>query len=297
MNRDLYQHVTDRIVAALEAGTPPWIRPWSGGLDPFPTNGMSRRPYRGINCILLTLEAQLRGFGRNSWLTFRQAKELGAQVRGGEHGTTVIFYKTQELPAANAEGEVPQRVAPLLKSFTVFNVAQIDQLPERLQQPVVEPTGWVREHAPEKLLADSGARIEHGGFAAFYSPEEDRIQLPERELFADAGAYYATALHELTHWSGHASRLNRQLGRRFGAAAYAMEELIAEISSAMLCAVCRLEGQLQHASYVADWIAILKADKRAVFTAAAAAQRAADYVEGLAKPSPTEPAVLEEMAA
>lgn len=295
--RDLYAEVTSKIVAALEAGTPPWLRPWNGGLDPFPTNGMSRRPYRGVNCILLTLEAQLRGFSRNTWMTYRQASELGAQVRGGEHGTTVIFYKSHELPAADAEDQATRRVVPLLRSFTVFNLQQIDQLPERLQQPVAEPTGWVREHAPEKLLADSGARIEHGGFAAYYSPEEDRIQLPEPQLFADGPSYAATALHELTHWTGHASRLNRQLGRRFGAAAYAMEELIAEIGSAFLCASCRLEGQLQHASYVANWIEILKADKRAVFTAAAAAQRAADYIEGLAKPAPNVPAVLEEAAA
>jgi antirestriction protein ArdC len=294
--RDLYAEVTTKIVAALEAGTPPWIRPWSAGLDRFPTNGMSRRPYRGINCVLLTLEAQLRGFSRNTWLTFRQASELGSQVRGGEHGATVIFYKAHELPAADAEDQAARRVVPLLRSFTVFNVAQIDQLPERLQRPAAEPTAWVREHAPEKLLADSGAKIDHSGFAAFYNHAEDRIQLPERELFADAGSYYATALHELTHWTGHASRLDRQLGRRFGASAYAMEELVAEIGSAFVCAACGVEGRLQHASYVSNWIEILKSDKRAVFAAAAKAQQAADYVEGLAKPEPREPAVLQAAA-
>jgi antirestriction protein ArdC len=294
--RDLYSEVTGKIVAALEAGTPPWIRPWSGDLERVPTNGLSRRPYRGINCVLLTLEAQLRGFGRNQWLTYRQAAELGAQVRGGEHGTTVVFFKRHELPADEAADRAEPRVVPLLRSFTVFNVAQIDKLPERLQQPAAEPNGWVREHAPEKLLSDSGARIEHGGFAAFYSPEDDRIQLPERELFADAGAYYATGLHELTHWSGHASRLDRQLGRRFGEAAYAMEELIAEIGSAFLCAACRLEGRLQHEAYIAGWIKVLKSDKRAVFTAAAKAQQAADFIEGLAKPAPREPAELAEAA-
>jgi antirestriction protein ArdC len=178
----------------------------------------------------------------------------------------------------------------------VFNIAQVDGLPARLQEPAAGASPWTPLHAPEKLVADSGAQIEHGGFAAFYNPAEDRIQLPERELFADAGTYYATALHELTHWSGHPARLDRSLGRRFGESAYAMEELVAEISAAFLTASCGIEGKLQHASYVSQWIQVLKDDKRAVFAAAAKAQQAADYIEGLAKPAPTEPAVLEQAA-
>lgn len=294
--RDLYTEVTSKIVAALEAGTPPWIRPWTGELERFPVNGFSRRAYRGINCVLLTLEAQLRGFTRNAWITYRQAAELGAQVRGGERGTTVVFYKREEVPADEGEDKPTTRVVPLLRSFTVFNVDQCDRLPARLQAPTEDATRWVREHAPEQLLVDSGAKIEHGGFAAYYSPEKDTIRLPERELFADAGAYYATALHELTHWSGHPSRLDRQLGRRFGEAAYAIEELVAEIGSAFVSAMCGLEGRLQHASYVAEWIKVLKADKRAVFTAAGKAQQAADFIEGLAKPEPREPAEMAEAA-
>ncbi len=295
--RDIYADVTNKIVAALEAGAPPWLRPWSGELERVPTNGMTRRPYRGINTVLLTLEAQSRGFSRNTWLTYRQAAELGAQVRGGERGTTVIFFKMNEIAAPEAEEPAQARVVPLLRTFTVFNAAQIDQLPSRLQQPEAEASGWVRDLAPEKLISDTGAHIEHGGFAAYYSPAEDRIQLPERELFADAGSYYATALHEVSHWSAHPSRLNRSLGRRFGESAYAVEELIAEIASAFLCATCGLEGRLQHASYVADWIRVLRADRRAVFTASTKAQQAADYIEGLAKPAPKQPAELMEVAA
>lgn len=295
--RDIYAEVTSKIIAALEAGTLPWIRPWKGELDRFPSNAASRRPYRGINCVLLTMEAQLRGFSRNQWITYRQASELGAQVRGGEHGTTVVFYKRPEESAADSEEKSPApRVVPFLRCFTVFNVGQVDRLPARLQEPAAEASPWTPLHAPEKLVADSGAQINHAGFAAYYNVTEDRIQLPERELFADAGAYYATALHELTHWSGHPSRLNRSLGRRFGESAYAMEELIAEIGSAFLCASCGIDGRLQHASYIANWVQVLKEDKRAVFAAAAKAQAAADYVEGLAKPAPTEPAVLEEAA-
>jgi antirestriction protein ArdC len=246
--------------------------------------------------VLLTLESLLRGYGRNLWLTYRQATELGAQVRGGEHGTQVVFYKRPEVPASESEENTSARVVPLMRCFTVFNVAQVDRLPERLQEQEREGTAWTPLHAPAQLLAESGAQIEHGGFAAFYSPSEDRIQLPERTLFPDAGAYYATALHEITHWSGHASRLDRQLGRRFGEAAYAMEELIAEIGSAFLCASCGIEGRLQHAAYVANWIQVLRDDKRAVFTAAAKAQQAADYIAGLSRPSPSAPAELAEAA-
>lgn len=251
--RDIYAEVTSKIVAALEAGTPPWVR-------------------------------------------HRQASELGAQVRGGEHGTTVVFYKRPDVSATEIEENPAPRVVPFLRCFVVFNVSQIDRLPARLQEPAAESSPWTPLHTPAKLLTDSGAQIEHGGFAAFYNPAEDRIQLPERELFADAPSYFGVALHELTHWSGHSSRLDRQLGRRFGESAYAMEELIAEIGSAFLCAACGIEGKLQHASYISTWIQVLKNDKRAVFAAAAKAQAAADYVEGLAKPAPTEPAVLEEAA-
>lgn len=293
--RDLYAEITAKIIAALEAGTPPWIRPWQGDPEPFPVNGMSRRPYRGVNCVLLTLEAQLRGFSRNTWLTYRQARELGAQVRGGAQGATVIFYRTLEVPA-EAEEDTASRVIPLLRAFTVFNLDQIDNLPERLHAPATEVNGWVAEHAPEQVLADSRATIRHGGFAAFYDLAEDAIQLPDRALFADAGAYYATALHELVHWTGHPSRLHRELGRRFGASAYALEELVAEIGSAFLCARCQIEGRLQHASYVAHWIEVLKNDKRAVFAASAKAQQAADFIQGLAKPAPRDPAILAEAA-
>ena len=296
MNRDLYQVVTDKIVAALEAGTPPWIRPWSGALEAIPTNGASRRPYRGINYVLLTLEAQLRGFSRNVWLTYRQAGELGAQVRGGERGTTVVLFKRHEVRAEPSDDNSELRVVPLLRSFTVFNVAQIDRLPERLQQPAAETNEWLPEHAPEELLAKSGARVEHGGFAAFYSVAEDRIQLPERVLFADAGSYYATALHELVHWTGHAKRLDRQLGKRFGDAAYAVEELIAEVGSAFLCASCGIDGRLEHAQYIGEWLKVLKNDKRAIFSASAKAQQAADYVESLARPAPQAPAEVAEAA-
>jgi antirestriction protein ArdC len=282
--RDLYEDVTQRIVAALEAGVVPWIRPWTTDFDPSPINAVSRRTYRGINSVLLTLEAQSRGFSRSAWLTWRQARELGAYVRAGETGCVVVFYKLHELPHMTTierlEDEVRPKVIPLLRSFTVFNLAQISGLPPRLCERDAK-VAWDPLEAAETLLRESGARIRHGGAVAFYSPPEDRIQLPERHAFPDAVSYYGTGLHELVHWTAHPARLNRILGRRFGDAAYAMEELIAEMGSAFLCAGCYLEARLRHASYIANWLEVLKNDKRAVFAAAAKAQQAVDYIESV----------------
>jgi antirestriction protein ArdC len=277
--RDLYQDITNRIIAALEAGTPPWVKPWSAGIETVPANAGSKRPYRGVNALLLTLEATRRGYARNAWVTFRQAAEFGGRVRGGEHGTTVVFFKTLEVPAEETGEHRNPRVVPLLRAFTVFNVAQIEGLPDQLVKPP-PPPAWEPHGEAERLLATSGAHVQCAGAAAFYRLSDDTIVLPEPGHFENQGGYYATALHELAHWTGHATRCNRQLGKRFGEEAYAVEELIAETGSAFLCAHCRLNGQFQHASYVASWLKVLNNDKRAVFTAAAQAQRAADFVLG-----------------
>ena len=177
-------------------------------------------------------------------------------------------------------GEPETRVVPLLRAFTVFNVAQVDGLPPAVcatQQPA-----WDAQAQADVVLDHSGARIQHGGSKAYYQPGIDTIQLPPRAAFATAAKYYATALHELAHWTGHPSRCNRQLGQRFGEDAYAAEELIAEMGSAFLCAHCRIDGQLQHsASYLSSWLRVLRADKRAIFVASTKAQQAADYVLGL----------------
>ena len=300
MSRDLYQEVTDRIIASLEAGVAPWIKPWAADADPLPVNAASRRPYRGINVVLLSLAAQARGYARNAWLTYRQASELGAQVRGGERSTQIVFYQLRELAGAERpemhEDELKPKVVPLLRAYHVFNVAQIDRLPERLNPPPV-PASWDPCREAEWYLGISGVEIRHGGSMAFYSPLEDRIQLPDPSAFADRASYYATGLHESIHATGHPDRLNRVLGRRFGEAAYAMEELVAEIGSAFLCACCRLEGRLQHAEYIGEWLKVLKNDKRAVFTAATKAQQAADFLEAKATTPPEEPAAALEEAA
>lgn len=280
---DLYQSVTDRIVAALEAGAPPWVCPWarSPGMA-APANLGTGRPYRGINVLLLNLQAASRGYPLNRWLTYRQAQALGAQVRRGEEGTPVVFFKLLELEPAMAppatEG-TERKVVPLLRAFTVFNAAQIDGLPGDVLPPLPGP-GWSSISAAEDVLARCGPVIRHGGQQAYYSITADHIVLPEPSYFPDAEGYYRVALHELTHWSGHTARCNRPLQGRQHIEAYAFEELVAEIGSAFLCAHCGLPGSLQHASYVQDWLQALRNDRRLIFTAAAQAQKASDYLLG-----------------
>lgn len=290
---DFYERVTAQIVAALEAGTPPWVRPWSTLGDQRPRNALSGRGYRGINTWLLTAEAAIAGYVLPRWLTFRQADGLGARVRRGEHGTRIVYYRVSELPDRDAAAVGSTRLVPLMRAFTVFNVAQVDGLPETYLAPTPAPADWVPTEAAEQLLLESGADIRMGGDRAFYQPDLDFIQLPLAKAFGDGGSFYGTALHELTHWTGHASRCARSLTGRFGDAAYAMEELIAEMGSAYLCAHCRLDGQLQHPSYLAHWLDVLRADKRAIFTAATKAQQAADHLVGDSDSSDRVDAVVE----
>jgi antirestriction protein ArdC len=272
------------------------VRPWTGEAESVPVNAGSRRPYRGINSLLLGLEAMTQGYARNAWLTLRQANELGGRIRVGSRGVTVVFYKfpeaADEVVPEDGSDALRRRVPrpPLLRAFTVFNVAQIDGLPERMRAVPAAPPLWEPQDEAEHLLEASGAEVRYGGSRAFYSPQHDHIQLPEPGLFVGSAAYYGTLLHELVHWTGHAERCDRQLGRRFGQDAYAMEELVAEIGSAFLCAHCRIDGQLQHAAYVASWLRVLKSDKRAVFTASAKAQAAADWILARARPGPQEEA-------
>lgn len=283
MSIDLYESVTRQIIAALEAGTPPWVCPWQGNdADMAPANLSTRRPYRGINVLLLNLQHMLRGYGSNRWLTYQQARGLGAQVRKGETGTPIVFFKLHELgPAAGAlaDPDPQRRVVPLLRTFTVFNAAQVEGLPPALVAPDTEPCAvWDAGGTAYRILRESGACIRHGGSRAFYAPGEDLIQLPPYTAFANATDYYATALHELTHWTGHPERCNRVLGKRHGIDAYAFEELVAEMGAAFLTSHCRLPGRLQHDSYIASWLQALRNDKRLIFTAASQAQRAADYL-------------------
>lgn len=271
---DIYQVVTDSIVEALEAGVKPWVCPWvrNGAAAGLPANMATGTAYSGINIMLLWCSAAKQGFQDSRWLTYKQAQELGAQVRKGERGTTAIFYKTLEKEAE--DGEIEK--IPMLKSFTVFNVEQIDGLAiDAAPQPVTEfdPLPQV-----EALLTRSGAKITERGVKAYYQPSTDEICLPERFRFADAANFYATGLHELVHWTGAKHRLNRKKGGRFGSDKYAFEELIAELGSAFLMADLGVAGEVQHESYIDSWLKSLKGDKRYIFQAASAASKAHRYL-------------------
>jgi antirestriction protein ArdC len=296
--KDIYTEVTNCIITALESGTPPWICPWRDGSS-LPSNLATGKPYRGINVLMLSIEEQLRGYSDSRWVTLRQANELGAKVRKGEHGAPVIFFKMKEIADQVETDDEQKRVVPMLRSYTVFNTAQLEFLPEKFElRP--SPTVWQPLGEAEQLLLETGAVIRHGGNRAFYSPSEDLIQLPPEAWFDEPDSYYAVALHELIHWTGHPRRLCRVLGRRHGIEAYAYEELVAEMGAAFLCAHVGIPARLEHASYIDSWLDALKRDKRLIFTAAAAAQKAADYVlrETLSAPAPGVVApVIEELAA
>lgn len=286
---DLYARVTAQIIAALEAGTPPWVAPWRSGGSGLPSNLSTGRPYRGVNVLLLQMQARIQGYSHPRWLTFQQARALGACVRRGETGTPIVFFKVLEVdesPGAarmGAANDAPARkVVPLLRSFTVFNADQVDGLPEALMPATAMPTDGSPEWRPnaqaQALLDRSGAVIRHGGDQAFYSPSQDLIQLPPPDRFRDAQQYHRVALHELTHWTGHPDRCNRTLASRAHLEAYAFEELVAELGSAFLCSHCGLQGELYHASYIDQWLNALRRDTRLIFSAASLAQKAADYL-------------------
>lgn len=296
---DLYARVTERIVEDLARGVRPWARPWtSAGGDARIT--LPRRscgtPYRGVNVLLLWGAAFERGYTAPMWMTYRQAQELGGQVRKGETGSLVVFANRVTRTETDGRGDDPgdevRREIPVMRGYTVFNVEQIDGLPERYRAPglpAIQPIGAPGGDAPqpqafaEAFFAATGAEFRHGGDQAFYAPARDLIQLPPVEAFRDAAAYSSVKAHELVHWTGHPSRLSRAFGKRFGDHAYAFEEMVAELGAAFLCAYLGVTPEIRedHAAYLANWLQVLQQDKRAIFTAATQAQRAVDYLQGL----------------
>jgi len=241
-------------------------------------------PYRGVNVLLLWLAATENGYAAPFWMTYRQAQALGGQVRQGEHGALVVYAnairRTETDPAT---GEEVETEIPFMKGYTVFNAEQIDGLPDRYHATAVPPhlSDAERSARLDAFFAATGADIRHGGHRAFYAIDEDRIQMPPFATFHSPDAFYGTLAHECVHWAGHSSRLNRDLGRkRWGDAGYAMEELVAEIGSAFLCTELGLTPEVRedHAAYIADWLRVLADDKKAIFTAASHAQKAADFL-------------------
>lgn len=272
---DINQTVTDSIIAALETGVKPWACPWqrTPGMSGLPSNYATGMGYSGMNIMLLWCRASEQGFNDSRWMTYKQAKAEGGQVRKGEHGTTAIFYTMLE--RENNEGETDY--IPMLKTFTVFNVEQIDGLPLS-DEAVFPPETFEPLPQVEALFRNCGATIIEKGQNAFFAPSTDEIHLPELRLFSDAVNFYATGLHELVHWSGAKSRLNREMKGKFGSEGYAFEELIAELGSAFLVADLGIAGEVQHESYIASWLKALKNDKRYIFKAASAASKAHRYL-------------------
>lgn len=233
MNTDIYQRVTDQIVAELEKGVRPWLKPWNAEhaagriTRPLRANGIA---YRGINVLMLWAAATERGYAAPLWLTYKQAQELGGQVRKGEKGSLVVYANTiTRTEQDEATGEELDRDIPFMKGYTVFNAEQVEGLPAHfyaMQQPTLDPVARIER--AEGFFAAVGADIREGGNQAFYTMAEDRVQMPAFVAFRDPEAYYATLAHELTHWTRHPKRLDRDFGRkRFGDAGYAMEELVA----------------------------------------------------------------------
>lgn len=277
---DLYQSVTDTIVAELERGVAPWVRPWRTldarfGGGPF--NGHTKRGYRGVNVLLLIIAAMKKEYRDSRWFTYRQAQAIGAHVKKGEKSTMVVFWKQTSFKEKDEEtGATEERKVPLLRSYAVFNAEQcegIAPLPGAEEQ-----SRELRYKHAEELFARHAVDVRHGGSEAFFAPSHDFIQMPRLESFESEEHYWGTKLHELTHWTAHDSRLARDLSGRFGSHSYAAEELVAEMGAAFLCASLGIEGKLRHPEYIANWLTVLKEDKRAVFKASSLAQAAADFV-------------------
>jgi antirestriction protein ArdC len=285
---DVYSRVTAKIIADLERGVRTWMKPWGAGNTegritiPLRHNGVA---YRGVNILLLWSEALERGYSSSRWMTYRQASEFGAYVRKGERGSLVVFADRFTKTEESDTGEEVERQIPYMKGYTVFNVEQIEGLPESYyERPTLRGDKLqLIEHA-EKFFRATGAVIRHGGNMAFYAPGPDVIQLPIPESFIDAEHYAAVKAHELTHWTKHESRLARDFGRKhWGDVGYAREELVAELGAAFLCGALGITPEVRedHAAYLGHWLSILQGDKRAIFAAAAHAQRACDFLHSL----------------
>lgn len=290
---NIYDEITTKIIAELEAGRLPWVQPWGSNTVSaplaMPRNAATDRGYSGINVLILWGAVVQHGFATQGWLTFRQALGLGGNVRKGEHGTTVVyadrFIPDDERRRAQDNGDDPAAI-PFLKRFTVFNVAQCEGLPDGLSAPPPPiPDGLIVPEV-EALIRASGVDLRLGGDKAFYAPGPDFIQIPRPEAYFEPINWHRTALHELGHWSGHPGRLARDLSGGFGSKAYSREELVAEMTSAFCCASLGIAPTVRHADYIGAWLDVLREDNRAIVRAASAASKAADYLLAFA-PSAT----------
>jgi antirestriction protein ArdC len=287
---DLFQNITDRILAALDEGVVPWRKPWQGGEEGLPFNPVTGTRYKGINVWTLTMAAMVKGYSDPRWVTFKGAKSLKGSVRKGEKSEIVVFWKPIQFKSTDKEtGEEKVRGSVILRYFRVFNVEQCEGLqldaiekPEAASHTPIEEAQAILDGYTDDLSA-----FEHGGDRAFYAPLEDRVQLPKPECFESPEAYYSVAFHELAHSTGHGTRLDREGvargGRGFGSHTYSREELVAEFGASYLCGMAgidRSERIDQSAAYIASWKQVLNDDPRALVVAAGHAEKAARWVLG-----------------
>lgn len=287
---DIHQAITDQIVTAMETAGDfqmPWIRS-RGGSYARPLNIASGNLYNGVNVLSLWVSALAAEFPSNVWGTYKQWRDKGCQVRKGEKSSLVVFYKTFEVEETDPDtGECENGERMMARASRVFNAAQVEGFELAAEDlpdvPLFDPI-----QRAEAFAAATGALIEEGGDKACYLPSADMIRMPDRRRFTGTDttspveAFYSTLNHELVHWTAAKSRLDRQLSSRFGDEAYAMEELIAELGAAFLCADLGItpEPRQDHACYLKNWLSVLKGDKKAIFTAAAKASQAASWLIG-----------------
>lgn len=277
MSNAVYESVTNKIIADLEKGAAPWVKPWRAD-STADHNLVSKKPYSGVNRLILGMAGMQ--YASNTWATYKQITEAGGHVRKGEKGTHIVFFKPVTKETRTESGDIETEQFAVLKSYCVFNADQCEGL--NLPAPATVSTEFDPIPHVEDRIIKTGAVIGHGGDAAFYMPSQDRIQMPNKSAFNTPANYYATILHELVHWSGADHRLARDLSKgRFGNPAYAFEELVAELGASFLCQDHGIDGDLRHAGYIGSWLKALRDDKTAIFKAAALAQKAADYINNL----------------
>lgn len=291
-NADTYAKVFESVLAEMEQGRAPWVRPWSGGSSRGPHNALTGRPYSGGNVLALWCQSAVQGYAVDGWVTFKQALGAKCVVRKGEKGTAVYYMSVAN--GKEKDGEPAERFF-FAKGFTVFNVAQLDDLEAgavaaltSLHSVPVVRTEYERLEAAEATVTATGASINYGGTRAFYTPSADTITMPERDTFSNASGYYGTLFHELTHWTGAETRLNRTQSGRFGGPEYAFEELVAELGAAFLSASHGLDTVTQSAAYMRAWAKGCRANPAMLASAASLAQKAANYIAPVTTPEPVE---------
>ncbi|MDE0518168.1 MAG: zincin-like metallopeptidase domain-containing protein [Bdellovibrionales bacterium] len=277
VKKDIYQEITNQIISDLEKGLPVWEKPWEKGFMGFPVNVFSKSFYSGVNTLILWLRQSQIGFETSQWITFLQVKKLGGKVKKREKATPIVFYKKLLITDEKTEEE---KTIPILKTHAVFNLSQTKGLEHLIKKSSSKEDPHFQDvEKAEELIKKSKADISFAPIdRACYLPIDDKILMPKKEQFKTGERFYSTMFHELSHWTGHKSRLDRAMGGKKGSKTYAFEELVAEISASFICCHLGFEYSTQHSAYVKDWLEVLKEDKKAIFKASSKAQKATEFI-------------------